>query len=111
MKLVVLTPQETLLEEQELSKVRVLLADGGSLGIHPGHHPLLAETDSGPVEYGREEYRDQIGVRAGVLRVEGDRVIIYTSGLTEEEIHSQPAEPDRMEKTIQELKETLEEGA
>jgi F0F1-type ATP synthase epsilon subunit len=111
MKLVVLTPQETLLEEQELSKVRVLLADGGSLGIHPGHHPLLAETDSGPVEYGREAYRHQIGVRAGVLRVEGDRVMIYTSGLTEEEIHSQPAEMDRMEKTIQELKERLEEDA
>jgi len=110
-KLVVLTPQETLLEEETLDRVRVPLADGGSIGIHPGHHPLLAETGSGPIEFGGEQYRDQIGVRAGVLQVEGDRVIIYTSGLTEEEIHSQPAQPERMEKTIQELKETLEEGA
>jgi F0F1-type ATP synthase epsilon subunit len=84
MKLLVLTPEETLLETEKAAKVRLALADGGSIGIHAGHHPLLAETRVGPVEYGEEDYTEAVPVRAGILHVEADQVTIYTSGWAEE---------------------------
>ena len=103
MKLVALTPEETLLEIEGLSRVRVPLADGGSLGVHPGHHPLLAETCSGQVEYGGEEYTDALPLRSGILRVEEDRVTIYTSGRAAEPERPRPDTPDTLEQALNDL--------
>lgn len=110
MKLLVLNPESTLLEESELLRVRVPLVDGGSIGIHPGHHPLLAECRAGKVEYGREEFTESIWIREGILRVEGDRIAIYTSGLDDDPEQTPEAErtSDR-DRIVEELEERLGE--
>jgi F0F1-type ATP synthase epsilon subunit len=79
----VMTPEQTLLQEEGLTRIRVQLADGGSIGIRPRHHPLLAATESGAVEYGIEKYDRSLGVRAGILEIEHPLITIYTSGLIE----------------------------
>lgn len=110
MKLLVLNPESTLVEESELLRVRVPLVGGGSIGIHPGHHPLIAENRAGQVEYGREEYTETIYVRDGILRVEGDRIAIYTSGLDEEPgLVPEPEQAPEGEQIVVELKERLDE--
>ena len=112
MKLIVLTPEETLLEAGDVARVRLPLADGGSLGVHPGHHPLLAETRAGQVEYGEEAYTESVSLRAGILRVEDDRVTIYTGGWAGEEEKTRPEEPsDRLEEALRDLEQELEEEA
>lgn len=111
MKLVVLTPEATLLEADQLEKVRVPLADGGSIGIQPNHHPLLAETVSGRVEYGKRKYTREISLQAGILRVEPDQVAIYTGGLLREKTEQVPEEKDTLAKTLQNLQDQLESEA
>ena len=108
MELIVLTPEATLLEIGGVERIRIPLTDGGSLGIHPGHHPLLAETREGRVEYGEEEYTESIQLRAGILRVAQNRATIYTSGWSGvSETQPDPA-PDRLEKALRELEQGLE---
>jgi len=110
MKLLVLTPEKTLLETEKTARVRLVLADGGSIGIHPGHHPLLAETRSGPVAYGEDDYTEAVHVRAGILYVEPDQVTIYTSGWTPESEGAQSDKPGSPETAIQGLDQELEGG-
>ena len=112
MKLLVLTPEETLLETEKAARVRLVLADGGSIGIHDGHHPLVAETRAGPVEYGEEEYTETVSVRAGILHVEADQVTIYTSGWAAESGEA-PSETPRspmgtLEEALHDLEQDLE---
>jgi len=108
MKLLVLTPEETLLEAEKTAKVRLVLADGGSIGIHPGHHPLLAETREGPVEYGEERYTEAVPVRAGILHVEADQVTIYTSGWAAEARDAPSDKSGSLEEALQDLEQDLE---
>lgn len=111
MKLLVLNPESTLLEESEILRVRIPLVDGGSIGIHSGHHPLIAENRVGQVEYGREEYTESIYVRDGILRVEGDRIAIYTSGLDEDPgLAPEPEQAMEEEQIVEGLEERLDEG-
>jgi F0F1-type ATP synthase epsilon subunit len=110
-KLLVLNPESTLVEESGLLRVRVPLVDGGSIGIHPGHHPLIAESRAGQVEYGREEYTESISVRDGILRVKGDRIAIYTSGLDEDPgLVPEPEQATDGDQIVEELEERLGEG-
>jgi len=83
MVLQVITPDQTLLREEGLERIRVQLADGGTIGIHPQHHPLLAETQAGQVEFGMEKYENSIAVQSGILEIDFSRITIYTSGLME----------------------------
>jgi F0F1-type ATP synthase epsilon subunit len=88
LRLQVLTPAEALLDEEEVGWMQVLLADGGSMGIRPGHAPLLAETAAGSLQYGsRDDGGDGGGrilnLEAGILRVERDRVTVFTGGLAQ----------------------------
>ena len=50
-RLTVLTPEQTLLDVQRVAWVQVQLADGGPIGVYPGHAPLLAETTAAPLRY------------------------------------------------------------
>ncbi len=109
MKLIVLTPEETLLETAGLGRIRLPLSDGGSLGIRPGHHPLLAETREGQVEYGEEEYTETVQLRAGILRVDRNRVTIYTSGWAGENQTRESPPSDRLDQALRELERGLEE--
>ncbi len=83
LELQVLTPGKRLLHVEEVSKVRLRLADHAWLSIYPGHAPILAETMMGPLEYTSASEDGVMELAPGILQVRGSRVTIYTSGRAE----------------------------
>jgi len=83
LRLMVLTPAETLLDVAEAAWVQVQLSDGGGIGIYPGHAPLLAETATASLRYADELGEHALDLEAGILQVERDGVTIFTSGLAQ----------------------------
>lgn len=82
--LVIQTPEEVVLEAWDVRWVQVRLADGGEIGILPGHAPLLAETLTAPVRYADDVGEHAVPVHAGILQITPGQVSIYTTGLAEE---------------------------
>ena len=80
LRLTVLTPAETVLDVEKVGRVQARLADGGGIGIYPGHAPLTAETVTAPLRYADPSGEHTIDLEAGVLLVETDGVTIFTSG-------------------------------
>jgi F-type H+-transporting ATPase subunit epsilon len=76
----VLTPEGAILETAHLNAVNVPLVDGGTIGIRPGHAPLIAETIKGPVTYRTSEGEEHIKLLAGVLDIRLNTVTILTAG-------------------------------
>lgn len=86
LRLTVLTPVATLLDVTGLRWIQVRLADGGGLGIFPGHAPLLAETVAAPLRYADAEGEHTLNVDAGILHITPSGVMLFTSGLQEENV-------------------------
>jgi F-type H+-transporting ATPase subunit epsilon len=80
LELRVLTPEGAILESAHLTAVNVPLVDGGTIGIRPGHAPLIAETVKGPVTYRTSEGEEHIQLFAGVLDIRLNTVTILTAG-------------------------------
>lgn len=80
LRLWVATPEEALLDLPQIGWARVWLADGGSIGIRPGHAPLLAETAPGPLQYGDEEGDQAFELERGIMLVDFQGISIFTSG-------------------------------
>jgi len=79
--LLVLTPTETLLDVDALAWVQLKLADGGGLGIYPGHAPLLAETVAGPLHYATASGEEtSVDLPAGVLQICDHEITVFTLG-------------------------------
>ena len=110
MRLLVLTPEAVLLEAENVTHVRASLSDGGSIGIRPRHHPLLADTLDGELGYTQNGERHALAVRAGILRVEPEQITLYTSGQMDMQPGSAAKAPTRLENLTRELEEQLEEG-
>jgi F0F1-type ATP synthase epsilon subunit len=72
----VLTPAETLLEAAGVLWVQVRLADGGGIGIWPGHAPLVAETVRGELRYADGEGEHALALETGILRIQRNRVTL-----------------------------------
>ncbi|MGC9394738.1 MAG: hypothetical protein ACP5J4_07775 [Anaerolineae bacterium] len=80
LRLSVLTPGKTLLDVDNVSKVRLKLADGGWLSIYPHHAPLLGETLAGPVTYTTEVGKETLSLSESILRVAENDVTLFTGG-------------------------------
>ena len=83
LRLMVLTPAKTLLNVEGVAWVQARLADGGGIGIYPGHAPLLAETVTAPLRYADGSGEHALHLEEGILQVDGDGVTIFTSGLAQ----------------------------
>ena len=81
LRLTVLTPAETLLDVEEVAWAQIRLADGGGIGIYPGHAPLLAETVSAPLRYADRSGVHTLDLEAGILQVDRGGVTVLTSGV------------------------------
>jgi F0F1-type ATP synthase epsilon subunit len=77
------TPGETLLDITDVRWMQAQLADGGGIGIRPGHAPLLAETVTAPLRYADQAGAHALDLEAGILQIERGRVTIFTSGLAQ----------------------------
>jgi F0F1-type ATP synthase epsilon subunit len=111
MRLQILTPAETLLEVEETKWVHLRLADGTGLTVYPGHAPLLAETVTAPLRYVDESGEHAFDVEAGILEVDDQGVMVFTSGKPEAAESLRPsavAEEKQFERLARELKEKLQ---
>lgn len=79
--LTVLTPARTLLDVESAAWVQAQLADGGPVGIYPGHAPLLAETVAAPLRYADRSGEHALDLGGGILRVNGEGVMVLTRGV------------------------------
>lgn len=76
----VLTPDRTLLDVANVSKVRLKLADGGWLSVYPRHAPLLGETLAGPVLYTTGAGEQTIFLSESILQIAENDVMLFTGG-------------------------------
>ena len=76
----ILSPDGVNFEKRGLQEVVVPLADGGSIGIKPGHATLIAETVRGAIRYRTELEQESIEVLPGVLDIRDNTVIILSAG-------------------------------
>ena len=81
LRVTVRTPGGTLLEVDGVRWVQAQLADGGGIGIYPGHAPLLAETVAAQVRYLTGDGEHGLPLEAGILQVSPGAVSIHTTGL------------------------------
>lgn len=83
-RLTVLTPERALLEVKGVIQVQAQLADGGPIGIYPGHAPLLAETVAAPLRYIDSSGKYTIDLDAGILQVDDEGVTVFARSKTSE---------------------------
>lgn len=104
MHLRVWTPGEVLLEAECVYWVKLDIVDG-SIGIRPGHAPLLAETVTGAIRFGDEDGEHSMILEAGLLHIDQNGVTISTAGLantepTDERINEAEASYSLMAQTL-----------
>lgn len=91
-------------EKKGLKEVVVPLADGGSIGIKPGHATLIAETVRGAIRYRSELEQDSIEVLPGILDIRDNAVIILSAGKVSQQTSMvSEAEPMNFERLMQTL--------
>ena len=90
----VLTPERTLLETEQVTQVHAHLADGGPIGIYPGHAPLLAETVAAPLRYVDASGEHAIDLGAGILQVSDASVTVFADQTSEVWQTSEVSEDD-----------------
>lgn len=104
-RLTVLTPEQTMLDVQKVAWVQAQLADGGPIGIYPGHAPLLAETVAAPLRYKDTSGEHAVDLSGGILQVHHDGVTVFSSVEASESMQT-PAisiEDERFNRLAQEL--------
>jgi F0F1-type ATP synthase epsilon subunit len=72
------TPEGLVLEKDNLTSVNVMLSDGASIGIRPGHAPLIAETKEGILKFHDQENQHVIDLLSGILEIRDNRITILT---------------------------------
>lgn len=104
--LTVLTPERALLETREVTQVQTQLADGGPIGIYPGHAPLLAETVAAPLRYADASGEHTIDLDAGILQVESEDVMVF-AGSAKPCAGSEPSQGSEDDKHFDRLAQEL----
>jgi len=104
LSLLILSPEDILLERDNLTAVNVPLADGGAIGIRSGHAPLIAETLRGTILYRTEGEQSSIELLPGVLQIRENKVVILTAGQADQGqepmFQPQKIKFDRLMKTL-----------
>jgi F0F1-type ATP synthase epsilon subunit len=80
LRLIVLTPSETVVEAEQVEWIHVKLAGAKALTIWPGHAALLAETASEALQYVDGSGTRSLDLPAGVLQVRENTVTLFLAG-------------------------------
>ena len=112
LRLVVLTPSETVVAVEEIQWVHVNLAGAKALTIWPGHAPLLAETSTDALRYADAAGTHTIDLPAGVLQVRESTVTLFLTGTLGEQPWPKDKEEhfERLAETMLAQKEALLPG-
>ena len=99
------TPDEVILDIEQVNWVNLELADGGSIGIRPGHAPLMAETLTAPVYFEDQSGEHLLLIEAGILQIERTRVTVLTHGMAN--VDDSEDQPDEEETRFDRLARAL----
>lgn len=99
------TPDEVILDIGQVNWANLELADGGSIGIRPGHAPLVAETLTAPMYFEDESGEHFLFLEAGILQIERNRVTVLTPGLAN--VEDSKDQPDKEDIRFDRLARTL----
>jgi F0F1-type ATP synthase epsilon subunit len=77
----ILTPAGALVSGRSIGWLQARLADGGSIGIWPGHAALLAETVGGAVRFLDGSQQQSLDLQAGILHIDAGGATILTPGV------------------------------
>ena len=110
LRLRVLTPAEICLDATQVAGVQAQLVDG-SIGIRPGHAPLLAELASGPLRYADETGDHILTLAGGILQVDQAGVTIYAGGLVSSDVISDQSAQGRFDRLTKMLLAVLDPEA
>lgn len=76
--LVVMSPDQILLSQKNVTTINIRLDDGKLLGIRPGHAPLIANTAACQISYAVEGQIIEKAIPAGILTVRKNSVKVLT---------------------------------
>lgn len=79
LRIEVLSVSGTTLELENVHSLQVLLEDGSSIGILPGHAPLIGATADGLLFYNDGHGKKSVYINEGVLTVRDNLVSILTT--------------------------------
>jgi F0F1-type ATP synthase epsilon subunit len=79
LRIEVLSVSGTTLELENVHSLQVLLEDGSSIGILPGHAPLIGATADGLLFYNDGYGKKSVYINEGVLTVRDNLVSILTT--------------------------------
>jgi len=91
----ILSPEGKIIEIENLSAVNILMVNDRSIGIRPGHAPLIAETNRGAVTYRKSGEEENIHIHAGVMEIRDNLVTILTAGEVSETQYGVRNEEDK----------------
>lgn len=101
LQLEIITPEKKVLSVDSVLWVKAQLVDG-SIGIHPGHAPLIAETVSSPLVYADKEGEHQVDLQAGILEIY-DGVVSVLTRIQGGETAEKDESPDQFDRLASEL--------
>lgn len=108
-RLTVMTPAQTLLKTEGVAWVQAHLADGGPIGIYPGHAPLLAETVVAPLHYADASGEHAVDLNAGILQVTSVDVTVFIDNAKPCKEPSQgPEDDEHFDQLAQDLMTSLD---
>jgi len=99
LRFAVATPEKRLLDIEQVAWVQAKLIDG-SIGIYPGHAPLLGETAAGVVRYANQSAENAIELEPGLLWVDENVVTIFCPGMTDATRSRTKSEPICVERLV-----------
>lgn len=76
----VITPEGLIIQKTHLNAINIPLAGVSSIGVRPGHAPLIAETAQGTVRYRDADSEEKINLYSGVLEIKNNVVTILSAG-------------------------------
>jgi len=76
----IIAPNQDLLIEDNVDRVRLHLSNDTYISIYPNHAPLIALVKCGTLEYNMDSLTEYIDIKQGLLEVKDNTVLILTEG-------------------------------
>ena len=76
----VMSPEGIIHEYENLTAVNIPLVNGYTLGVRPGHAPIIGETRQGKIVYRSNTSESQLELHGGVFELRNDEITIFAAG-------------------------------
>ena len=102
LRLTVVTPERTVLSDKPVDFL-TLPAQGGEMGVLPGHASYVVQLKEGTMHYSEGKHREFFSVLSGFAEIHGDRVLV----LAEAAELAKEVDEERARQAFQKAKDAL----